>query len=80
MTAIHLTANYFAVKSVVMNTFNESRFEIFTSHYLNQAINKSKFLTVAEVNNKENVFFNYSQEKVQIQLGVSFADIVRGRR
>ncbi|KAG8196278.1 hypothetical protein JTE90_023833 [Oedothorax gibbosus] len=84
MTAIHITANYFAVKSVVMNTFNERRFEIYACDYLKKAFKISMvpesvnldLLSVDEVNSKESVFFDFSQEKVQIKLGASFEDFV----
>lgn len=80
MTSIHLIANYLAIKSVVMEIFNESRFEIYTSHYLNEGLKRRKFLTVSEVNERESLFSANFLENVQIKAGSSFANIIRRRR
>lgn len=89
MTAIHITANYYAVKSVVMNTFNGRRFEIYAYDFMkktfqksvtNESLGLSLPLSVDEVNSKENVFFDFTQEKVKIKLGLSFEDFICHRK
>ncbi|GIY04461.1 RUS family member 1 [Caerostris extrusa] len=80
MTSLHLTANYFAVKSVVMETFNESRFQIFTSHYLKEGLKSRNYLTVTDVNQMENLFSVNYFDPVKIKLGASFMDIIRKRK
>ncbi|XP_055942800.1 RUS family member 1-like isoform X2 [Argiope bruennichi] len=80
MASIHLIANYCAVTSVVMETFNESRFHIYTNHYMNEGLQNRKFLTVTEVNQKENLFYMSFFDNFQIKAGSSFKNIIRRRR
>lgn len=80
MTVLHLTANYFAVRSVIMETFNIDRYKIFTSHYLTEGMIDKRFLSVDEVNRRESVFFTIQPEKTIMKLGVSFKDIIKDRR
>ncbi|CAL1276988.1 unnamed protein product [Larinioides sclopetarius] len=80
MASIHLIANYFAVTSVIMETFNESRFDIYTSHYIDEGLKERKFLTVTEVNQKENLFDLSIWDNIQIKAGSSFKNIIRRRR
>lgn len=80
MTSIHLIANYFAVTSVIMETFNESRFEIYASHYIDKGLKNRNFLTVTEVNQKENLFYVNLWDNIQIKAGSSFKNIIRRRR
>ncbi|XP_054710588.1 RUS family member 1-like isoform X2 [Uloborus diversus] len=80
MTTVHLTSNYFAVRSVVMETFNSARFKIFTRHYLEDGITHRNFLSVNEVNQRENVFFSFHPKKVTINLGTSFQNIIKNKR
>uniref|UniRef100_A0A671YA06 RUS family member 1 n=1 Tax=Sparus aurata TaxID=8175 RepID=A0A671YA06_SPAAU len=52
-TTLHLFANYKAVRSVVMETFNEARLSIVLQQYLTD----SRILSPAEANQREPVFF-----------------------
>ncbi|KFM62108.1 hypothetical protein X975_25742, partial [Stegodyphus mimosarum] len=80
MTIIHLTANYFAVKSVVMEIFNISRFKIYTRHYLSEGSASQDFLSVAEVNQKESLYPSFRPKRVTVILGSSFKDAIQGKR
>lgn len=52
-TVLHLFANYKAVRSVVMETFNEARLSIVLQQYLRDG----RILTPPEANQREPVFF-----------------------
>ncbi|XP_035212181.1 RUS family member 1-like isoform X2 [Stegodyphus dumicola] len=80
MTIVHLTANYFAVKSVVMEIFNISRFKIYTRHYLSEGSASQDFLSVAEVNQKESLCPSFRPKRVTVILGSSFKDAIQRKR
>ncbi|XP_071037703.1 RUS family member 1 [Parasteatoda tepidariorum] len=80
MTSVHLMANYLAVKSVVMETFNEDRFKIYVHHYLSEGLSGKKFLSVDQVNSKENVLLIHSASSSCIHLGASFSEIIQSKR
>ncbi len=71
-TLLHIYANYRAVKSVSMETFNMSRFAIFIENYLNK---KGEVPSVKNVNLKENVWFftsdRFDECNNTIPIGVS---------
>lgn len=76
MTAVHLFANYCAVKSVVMETFNAERFRIVMEHYLQT--NRGQILSISEANQKENVFLlPLNRQTTEVRLGVSLDDTLR---
>lgn len=76
MTTIHLFANYYAVKSVVMETFNAERFRIVTEHYLQT--NQGQILSISEANKRESVFLlPLNRETAVVRLGVSLDDTIR---
>uniref|UniRef100_A0A671Y9X2 RUS family member 1 n=1 Tax=Sparus aurata TaxID=8175 RepID=A0A671Y9X2_SPAAU len=68
-TTLHLFANYKAVRSVVMETFNEARLSIVLQQYLTD----SRILSPAEANQREPVFFEF-RKQVPIKLGVRLPD------
>ncbi|XP_062841028.1 RUS1 family protein C16orf58 homolog [Trichomycterus rosablanca] len=74
-TALHLFANYRAVRSVVMETLNEARLSILLRQYLRDG----RILTPSEANRREPVFPELRQ-KVQIRLGVRLGDIIKDAR
>uniref|UniRef100_A0A3Q0RJD4 RUS family member 1 n=1 Tax=Amphilophus citrinellus TaxID=61819 RepID=A0A3Q0RJD4_AMPCI len=66
-TVLHLFANYKAVRSVVMETFNEARLSIVLQQYLKD----KRILSPPEANQKEPVLFGTSfGQTVPIKLGV----------
>ncbi|KAK2893502.1 hypothetical protein Q8A73_015986 [Channa argus] len=71
-TILHLFANYKAVRSVVMETFNEARLSIVLHQYL---IDK-RILSPFEANQKEPVFFE-CRKIVPIKLGVRLQEVVQ---
>ncbi|KAK2833073.1 hypothetical protein Q5P01_016962 [Channa striata] len=71
-TILHLFANYKAVRSVVMETFNEARLSIVLHQYL---IDK-RILRPFEANKKEPVFFE-CRKVVPIKLGVRLQEVVQ---
>lgn len=71
-TILHLFANYKAVRSVVMETFNEARLSIVLQQYL---IDK-RILRPFEANKKEPVFFE-CRKAVPIKLGVRLQEVVQ---
>uniref|UniRef100_A0A3Q3NI44 RUS family member 1 n=1 Tax=Mastacembelus armatus TaxID=205130 RepID=A0A3Q3NI44_9TELE len=64
-TALHLFANYKAVRSVVMETFNEARLSIVLQQYLRD----KRILSPLEGNQREPVFLEF-RKTVPIKLGV----------
>lgn len=80
MTVLHLTANYFAVKSVIMETFNSARFKIYVQHYFSQGGKLQNLLTVDEVNKKESMFFSIYSGETVIKLGSPLKDVIEGKR
>uniref|UniRef100_A0A3P9D931 RUS family member 1 n=1 Tax=Maylandia zebra TaxID=106582 RepID=A0A3P9D931_9CICH len=64
-TVLHLFANYKAVRSVVMETFNEARLSIVLQQYLKD----KRILSPPEANQREPVFFEFGQT-VPIKFGV----------
>ncbi|XP_029013995.1 RUS1 family protein C16orf58 homolog [Betta splendens] len=71
-TILHLFANYKAVRSVVMETFNEARLSIVLHQYLsNKAI-----LSPYEANQREPVFIDF-RKIVHIRLGVRLQEVVQ---
>ncbi|XP_062264244.1 RUS1 family protein C16orf58 homolog [Platichthys flesus] len=69
-TILHLFANYKAVRSVVMETFNEARLSIVLQQYLKDR----RVLSPLEANQREPVFFEFSKT-VPIRLGVRLQEI-----
>lgn len=71
-TVLHLFANYKAVRSVVMETFNEARLSIVLQRY----IQDKQILSPQEANQKEPVLLDFGTT-VPIKLGVRLQDVVR---
>nr|XP_019949970.1 PREDICTED: RUS1 family protein C16orf58 homolog [Paralichthys olivaceus] len=71
-TILHLFANYKAVRSVVMETFNEARLSIVWQQYLKD----KRVLSPQEANQRETVFFEF-RKTVPIRLGVRLQEIVQ---
>ncbi|KAM4597724.1 RUS family member 1 [Polymixia lowei] len=71
-TVLHLFANYKAVRSVVMETFNEARLSIVLHRYLRDGC----ILGPAEANPKEPVFFEF-RKTVPVKLGVRLQELVQ---
>lgn len=71
-TALHLFANYKAVRSVVMETFNEARLSIVLDRYLRDG----RILGPADANRREPVFMDF-RNGVRIKLGAKLRDVAR---
>ncbi|XP_028310908.1 RUS family member 1 [Gouania willdenowi] len=71
-TALHLYANYKAVRSVVMETFNEARLSIALQSFLSD----KRVLSPPDVNRREPVFLEFGRN-VPIRLGVRLEDIAQ---
>ncbi|XP_035511530.1 RUS1 family protein C16orf58 homolog [Morone saxatilis] len=71
-TILHLFANYKAVRSVVMETFNEARLSIMLQQYLGDR----RILSPPEANQREPVFFEF-RKTVPIRLGVRLQEVVQ---
>ncbi|KAL7377918.1 hypothetical protein ABVT39_006184 [Epinephelus coioides] len=71
-TVLHLFANYKAVRSVVMETFNEARLSI----VLQQYVRDGQILSPVEANQREPVFFEL-RKTVPIRLGVRLQEVVQ---
>ncbi|XP_060758165.1 RUS1 family protein C16orf58 homolog isoform X2 [Neoarius graeffei] len=71
-TALHLFANYKAVRSVVMETLNEARLAIVLRRYLLDG----QILSPAEANRREPVFLEFKTE-VPVKLGVRLGDVIK---
>ncbi|XP_038139932.1 RUS1 family protein C16orf58 homolog [Cyprinodon tularosa] len=71
-TILHLFANYKAVCSVVMETFNEARLSIVLQQYLKDR----QILSPLEANQREPVFLEFGKT-APIKLGVRLQDAVR---
>lgn len=71
-TILHLFANYKAVRSVVMETFNEARLSI----VLQQYVRDGQILSPLEANQREPVFFEL-RKTVPIRLGVRLQEVVQ---
>uniref|UniRef100_A0AAQ5Y7B2 RUS family member 1 n=1 Tax=Amphiprion ocellaris TaxID=80972 RepID=A0AAQ5Y7B2_AMPOC len=71
-TVLHLFANYKAVRSVVMETFNEARLSIVLQQYLRD----ERILNPLEANQREPVFLEFGKA-VPIKLGVRLQEIVQ---
>ncbi|GAA6229873.1 RUS1 family protein C16orf58 homolog [Lates japonicus] len=71
-TTLHLFANYKAVRSVVMETFNEPRLSIVLQHYLSD----KRILSPPEANRREPVFLEF-RKTVPIKLGVRLQEVVQ---
>ncbi|TKS92296.1 RUS1 family protein C16orf58 -like protein [Collichthys lucidus] len=71
-TALHLFANYKAVRSVIMETFNEARLSIVLQQYLRD----KRILSPPEANLREPVFMEF-RKTVPIKLGVRLQDVVQ---
>ncbi|XP_070704191.1 RUS family member 1 [Pempheris klunzingeri] len=71
-TALHLFANYKAVRSVVMETFNEARLSIVLQQYLRD----KRILSPQEANSREPIFVEF-RKTVPIKLGVRLQEVVR---
>ncbi|KAG7497378.1 hypothetical protein JOB18_036590 [Solea senegalensis] len=71
-TILHLFANYKAVRSVVMETFNEARLSIVLQQYLKD----KQVLTPQEANQREPVFFEFTK-MMPVKLGVRLQEIVQ---
>ncbi|KAM9346557.1 RUS family member 1 isoform 1-T2 [Symphorus nematophorus] len=71
-TVLHLFANYKAVRSVVMETFNEARLSIVLQQYLRD----KQILSPLKANQREPVFLEF-RKTVPIKLGVRLHEIVQ---
>ncbi|XP_041813434.1 RUS1 family protein C16orf58 homolog [Chelmon rostratus] len=71
-TTLHLFANYKAVRSVVMETFNEARLSIVLQQYLKDR----QILNPLEANQREPVFLEF-RKAVPIKLGVRLQEVVQ---
>lgn len=71
-TILHLFANYKAVRSVVMETFNEARLSIVFQQYLTDR----RILSPAEANRREPVMLDFGKS-VPIKLGVRLQEAVQ---
>ncbi|XP_051904196.1 RUS1 family protein C16orf58 homolog [Hippocampus zosterae] len=71
-TALHLFANYKAVRSVVMETLNEARLAIVLRHFLQDGY----VPTPLETNREEPVFFEF-RKTLPIKLGVRLQEVVQ---
>ncbi|XP_077475231.1 RUS family member 1 [Stigmatopora argus] len=71
-TALHLFANFKAVRSVVMETLNEARLAIL----LRQFLRDGRVLTPLEANRKEPVFLEF-RKTLSIRLGVRLQEVVQ---
>ncbi|XP_040011996.1 RUS1 family protein C16orf58 homolog [Xiphias gladius] len=71
-TVLHLFANYKAVRSVVMETFNEARLSIVLQQYLKD----KRTLSPLEANQREPVFLEF-KKTVPIKLGVRLQEVVQ---
>lgn len=71
-TILHLFANYKAVRSVVMETFNEARLTTVLLQYLKDG----RILSPPEANQREPVFFEFSK-MVPIRLGVRLQEVIQ---
>ncbi|KAI3359523.1 hypothetical protein L3Q82_013924 [Scortum barcoo] len=71
-TVLHLFANYKAVRSVVMETFNEARLSIVLQQYLSDR----RILSPLEANQREPVFLE-CRKTVPIKLGVRLQEVVQ---
>ncbi|XP_070779682.1 RUS family member 1 isoform X1 [Enoplosus armatus] len=71
-TVLHLFANYKAVRSVVMETFNEARLSIVLQQYLRER----RILNPPEANQREPVFLEF-KKTVPIKLGVRLQEVVQ---
>ncbi|KAL4658215.1 hypothetical protein GN956_G2972 [Arapaima gigas] len=72
-TILHLVANYRAVRSVVMETLNETRLSILILQYLTDG----QILSPTEANRREPVLPEF-KKKVPIKLGVRLEELVNG--
>ncbi|XP_066577997.1 RUS family member 1 [Amia ocellicauda] len=70
-TSLHLFANYWAVRSVIMETLNQARLSILTHQYLLDG----RVLTPALANHREPVFPEFSSS-VPVRLGVRLGEVV----
>ncbi|CAJ1076332.1 RUS1 family protein C16orf58 homolog [Xyrichtys novacula] len=70
-TTLHLFANYKAVRSVVMETFNEERLSIVFQQYLRD----KQVLSPQEANLREPVFIEF-RKTVPIKLGVRLQEVI----
>uniref|UniRef100_UPI0037E7F5C5 RUS family member 1 n=1 Tax=Semicossyphus pulcher TaxID=241346 RepID=UPI0037E7F5C5 len=71
-TVLHLFANYKAVRSVVMETFNEARLSIVLQQYLMD----KRILSPQEANQREPVFIEF-RKTVPVKLGVRLHEVVQ---
>ncbi|XP_037111869.1 RUS1 family protein C16orf58 homolog isoform X2 [Syngnathus acus] len=71
-TALHLFANYKAVRSVVMETLNEERLSIALRRFLHDG----RVLTPMEANRQEPVFLEF-RKTLPIKLGVRLQEVVQ---
>ncbi|XP_057673052.1 RUS1 family protein C16orf58 homolog [Corythoichthys intestinalis] len=71
-TALHLFANFKAVRSVVMETLNEARLAILLRHFLRDG----HVLTPLEANREEPVFLEF-RKTLPIKLGVRLQEVVQ---
>uniref|UniRef100_A0A3B3WGI6 RUS family member 1 n=1 Tax=Poecilia mexicana TaxID=48701 RepID=A0A3B3WGI6_9TELE len=71
-TVLHLFANYKAVRSVVMETFNEARLSIVMQQYLKDR----RILSPSEANQREPVFLQFGKT-TPVKLGVRLQDVAQ---
>ncbi|XP_050546733.1 RUS family member 1 isoform X2 [Daktulosphaira vitifoliae] len=72
VTALHLFANYKAVKSLNINVFNIARFDLALKYYLSNDLQNHNVYSPEFINKREACFFNdVKLSSVEIQLGTS---------
>ncbi|KAG1658372.1 RUS1 family protein C16orf58 [Nymphon striatum] len=73
-TSLHIFANYRAVKSVVMQTLNQSRLHFLVNYYLES---NGDILSASSANNKEPVIFlPFISESRKINIGCQISEVV----
>ncbi|KAK7889608.1 hypothetical protein WMY93_025168 [Mugilogobius chulae] len=70
-TVLHLVSNFKAVRSVVMETFNEARLDVVWQNF----VRNGEILPLQEANGREPVF-NWFSGTVPIRLGVKLQELV----
>lgn len=75
-TTLHLYANFCAVTSVVMETFNQARLHIVMKKYLRDTT--LGLMSIKETNRSEPVVWK-TRRRLTIKLGVSLRDIISSR-
>lgn len=71
-TTLHVVCNYKAVTCLVMETFNRVRFKILVKRFLES---DGEISSVCEVNAAEPVWFSWSTQKIDINLGAPVSSV-----